>query len=62
MRIRQFVQSRAPDIFTFDDVQRALPDVSPDHIRTELRKLRDAGIVASPGRRRKEWRRLRHNA
>lgn len=59
MRIRQFVQSRASDAFTFDEAQRALPDVSADHIRTELRKLRDAGIVESPGRGRKEWRRLR---
>ena len=58
MRIKQFVQSRAADAFTFDDVQRALPDVSADHIRTELRKLRDAGIVESPGRGRKQWRRL----
>jgi len=59
MRIKQFVQSRASDAFTFDDVQRALPDVSADHIRTELRKLRDTGIVESPGRGRKQWRRLR---
>lgn len=58
MRIRQFVQSSASSTFTFDDVRRALPDVSADHIRTELRKLRDAGIVESPGRGRKEWRRL----
>ncbi len=58
MRIRQFVESRASSAFTFDDVQRALPDVSSDHIRTELRKLRDAGVVESPGRGRKEWRRL----
>jgi Fic family protein len=58
MRIKQFVQSRTSAAFTFDDVQRALPDVSADHIRTELRKLRDAGIVESPGRGRKEWRRL----
>lgn len=58
MRIRRFVQSRAPDVFTFEDVQRALPDVSADHIRTELRKLRDAGTVESPGRGRKKWRRL----
>lgn len=59
MRIKQFVQSRASDAFTFDDAQRALPDISTDHIRTELRKLRDAGIIESPGRGRKEWRRLR---
>lgn len=59
MRIKQFVQSLASDAFTFEDVQRALPDVSADHIRTELRKLRDTGIVESPGRGRKQWRRLR---
>lgn len=58
MRIKQFVQARASAVFTFDDVQRALPDISADHIRTELRKLRDAGLVESPGRGRKEWRRL----
>jgi len=58
MRIKQFVQSRASDIFTFDEIHRALPDISADHIRTELRKLRDTGIVESPGRGRKEWRRL----
>jgi DNA-binding transcriptional ArsR family regulator len=58
MRIKQFVRSRASDIFTFDEIQRALPDVSPDHIRTQLRKLRDAGVIESPGRGRKEWRRL----
>lgn len=62
MRIKQFVQSRAADAFTLDDVQRALPDVSADHIRTELRKLRDAGIVESPGRGRKQWRRLRSSS
>ena len=58
MRIKQFVQARASAAFTFDDIQRALPDVSADHIRTELRKLRDGGIVESPGRGRREWRRL----
>jgi Fic family protein len=58
-RIKQFVQARASGAFTFEDVQRALPDISADHIRTELRKLRDAGIVKSPGRGRKTWRRLR---
>jgi len=59
MRIGQFVQSSASSTFTFHEVRRALPDVSTDHIRTELRKLRDAGVVESPGRGRKEWRRLR---
>jgi Fic family protein len=58
MRIKQFVVSRASDAFTFDDAQRALPDISADHIRAELRKLRDAEIVESPGRGRKQWRRL----
>jgi Fic family protein len=58
-RIRQFVRSRASTAFTFADVQRALPDIGPDHIRGELRKLRDAGVVESPGPGRKVWRRLR---
>jgi Fic family protein len=58
-RIRQFVRSRASDAFTLEEVQRALPDISADHIRAELRKLRDAGAVESPGRGRKEWRRLK---
>ncbi len=57
-RIKLFVQSRASDVFTFDEIQRALPDISADHIRAELRKLRDAGAVESPGRGRKQWRRL----
>jgi Fic family protein len=60
-RIKQFVRSRASDIFTLDDVHRALPDVSREHIRDELRKLRDADIVESPGRGRKEWKRLRND-
>jgi len=58
MRIKLFVRSRASDVFTFDEVRQALPDVSSDHIRAELRKLRDAGLIASPGRGRKEWKRL----
>lgn len=57
-RIKQFVRSRVSDVFTFEDIQRALPDVSADHIRGELRKLRDAGLVESPGPGRREWRRL----
>lgn len=58
MRIKQFVEARASDVFTFEEVHRALPDVSADHIRAELRKLRDSGVVESPGRGRKRWRRL----
>lgn len=57
-RIKNYVRSTASDVFTFEEVQRALPDISADHIRSELRKLRDAGLVESPGRGRKEWRRL----
>ncbi|HEV7770259.1 MAG TPA: Fic family protein [Solirubrobacterales bacterium] len=57
-RIRRFVQSHSSESFTFDEIQRALPDISADHIRTELRKLRDADIVRSPGRGRKKWQRL----
>jgi Fic family protein len=58
-RIRQFVRSRTADTFTFDDVERALPDISAAHIRGQLRKLRDAGAVQSPGPGRKQWKRLR---
>lgn len=58
-RVKQFVRSRASDVFTFDDLERALPDVSAAHIRGELRKLRDAEIVQSPGPGRKNWKRLR---
>jgi DNA-binding transcriptional ArsR family regulator len=58
-RIREFVRSRAADAFTLGEIQEALPDVSGDHIRAELRKLRDAGVVESPGRGRKQWRRLK---
>lgn len=58
MRIKLYVRSNASDAFTFDEVQQALPDISADHIRSELRKLRDAGAIESPGRGRKQWRRL----
>lgn len=58
LRIKQFVRSNISAVFTFDEVQQALPDISADHIRSELRKLRDAGVVESPGRGRREWRRL----
>lgn len=58
LRIKQYVRSNTTDVFTFDDVQKALPDISSDHIRGVLRKLRDEGIVESPGRGRKEWRRI----
>lgn len=58
MRIKRFVRSHTSDVFTFDEVHQALPDISSDHIRSELRKLRDAGFIESPGRGRKEWRRL----
>ncbi len=47
------------DTFTSRELQEALPDVGADHIRAELRKLRDAGAVESPGPGRKQWRRLR---
>ncbi len=39
MRIKLFVRSRTSDVFTFDEVHQALPDISSDHIRSELRKL-----------------------
>jgi Fic family protein len=58
-RIKDFVRSRTSDVFTLDDIVRANPDISPDHIRKELRKLRETQVVESPGRGRKEWKRLR---
>ncbi|HEX5984179.1 MAG TPA: Fic family protein [Solirubrobacterales bacterium] len=58
LRIKQYVRSSTSDVFTFEAVQQAHPDISSDHIRSVLRKLRDEGIVESPGRGRKEWRRL----
>jgi Fic family protein len=58
LRIKQFVRSSTSDVFTFDEVQKALPDISSDHIRGVLRQLRDEGSVESPGRGRKQWRRL----
>jgi Fic family protein len=48
LRIKQYVRSSTSDVFTFEGVQQALPDISADHIRSELRKLRDAGVVESP--------------
>lgn len=61
LRIKQYIRSSTTDVFTFDDVQQALPDISSDHIRAVLRKLRDEEIVESPGRGRKQWRRLTAN-
>jgi len=58
LRIKQYVRSRTSEVFTFDEVHQALPDISSDHIRAVLRKLRDEGAVESPGRGRKQWRRL----
>ncbi len=58
-RIKQFVRSRTSEAFTFDDLQRALPDVSSGYIHRHLRILRDADIVKSPGPGRKEWKRLK---
>ena len=58
LRIKLYVRSSTSDVFTFDEVQQALPDISADHIRSEMRKLRDVGVLESPGRGRKEWRRL----
>jgi len=58
-RIHQLVRSRVSDVFTFEELERALPDVSSVHIRKELRKLREAEVVRSPGRGAKEWTRLK---
>lgn len=60
-RIKDFIRARTSDSFTFDDVQRANPDISYAHIRAELTKLRDAGAVKSPGPGRKNWQRLHTN-
>lgn len=58
LRIKQYIRASTSDVFTFDEVQQALPDISSDHIRGVLRKLRDEGVLQSPGRGRKQWRRL----
>jgi Fic family protein len=58
LRIKQYIRASTSDVFTFDEVQQALPDISSDHIRGVLRKLRDEGVLESPGRGRKQWRRL----
>lgn len=58
LRIKQYIRSSTSDVFTFEEVQQALPDISSDHIRAVLRKLRDEEAVESPGRGRKQWRRL----
>ncbi|HEX6601913.1 MAG TPA: Fic family protein [Solirubrobacterales bacterium] len=58
LRIKRYIRSSTAEVFTFDEVQQALPDISSDHIRAVLRKLRDEGVVESPGRGRKQWRRL----
>jgi Fic family protein len=60
-RIKQFVRSSTSDAFTVDDLTRALPDVSKDHVRAELRKLAAAGVLQSPGPGRKQWRRVRND-
>lgn len=57
-RIKQAVRSRVSDNFTFDELQRALPDISTGYIHSQLARLRDAGFVRSPGPGRKEWKRL----
>lgn len=60
-RIHQLIRSRVSDVFTFEDLERALPDVSSVHIRKELRKLRDDDVVRSPGPGAKNWTRLKSN-
>lgn len=57
-RIRHLIASRPSATFTLAEIRQALPDVSADHVRAELRKLRDEGKVESPGRGRRQWRRL----
>lgn len=57
-RIHQFIRSRVSDEFTFEELSRALPDISAVYIRKEVRKLRDEGVVESPGYSGKKWRRL----
>lgn len=58
-RIRQLIRSRISDQFTFQDLAHGLPDVSSVYIRKELRKLREAGVVQSPGPGAKNWARLK---
>lgn len=58
-RIREFVRQHVTVTFTLAEIHEALPDIGVDHIRGELRRLRDMGAVESPGRGRKQWRRLR---
>jgi len=58
-RVREFVRQHVTVTFTLAEIHEALPDIGVDHIRGELRRLRDAGAVESPGRGRKQWRRLR---
>jgi Fic family protein len=58
-RIKQFIKSSVSDVFTAEDLVRALPDVSTDHIRGELRKLAKAGVLQSPGPGRKQWKRIK---
>lgn len=57
-RIHQFIRSRVSDEFTFEDLSHALPDISAVHIRQEMRKLHKAGVVESPGRGGRTWKRL----
>lgn len=57
-RIKQHIRCATSDVFTFEDLARALPDISTDHIRSEVRKLAKAGAVHSPGSGRKQWKRL----
>jgi len=58
-RIHQLIRSNVSDEFTFEELSRALPDISAVHIRKEIRKLRDQGAVESPGPGGRIWKRLR---
>ena len=58
-RVREFVRSNISNAFTFEEVARALPDISAVHIRRHLIRLREAGFIESPGRGHKQWKRLR---
>lgn len=60
-RIKQFVRSRTSNTFTVDDLVQAMPDISKDHIRAQLRALAKAGVLKSPGPGRNQWKRLRDN-
>lgn len=58
-RVRDFVLSHAPMVFTINAIRRAVPGVSDNTIRIVLGELKQARLIASDGTgRRATWRRL----